>query len=84
MKDVDPINLDVYLNNMITRLTKHDTHEMRIHLTRGLGPHYAALRCVKCNKHIQWLSQKDVGLLKNLNINILKAGEPLPRRSSWI
>lgn len=45
---------------MITRLTRHDTHPVRIHLTRQLGPHYAALRCVQCNKHIQWLSQRDV------------------------
>jgi predicted nuclease of predicted toxin-antitoxin system len=64
MKDVDLINLGNCLNNMITRLTKHDQHKMRIHLTRGLGPHYAALRCVQCNSHIQWLSQKDVKLLE--------------------
>lgn len=45
---------------LLTRLTKHDEHEIRIHLTRGLGPHYAALRCHQCNRHIQWLSREDV------------------------
>jgi hypothetical protein len=49
---------------MITKLTKHDSHEMKIHLTRGLGPHYAALRCVECNKHIQWLSKEDAEKIK--------------------
>jgi hypothetical protein len=44
----------------ITKIAKHDKHPVRIHLTRNLGPHYAALRCVKCNKHIQWLNQKQV------------------------
>lgn len=44
---------------MITKLTKHDTHKMRIHLCKGQGPHYAALRCVSCNKHVQWLSKQD-------------------------
>jgi hypothetical protein len=51
---------------MITRLNRHDRHEVRIHLTRGLGPHYAALRCVKCNVHIQWLSQQDTEKLKGI------------------
>jgi hypothetical protein len=50
---------------MITRLDRHNRHEVKIHLTRGLGPHYAALRCVPCNKHIQWLSQRDVEKLKD-------------------
>jgi hypothetical protein len=44
---------------MITRLTKHDGHQVSVHLTRPGCKHYAALRCVKCNKHIQWLSQED-------------------------
>jgi hypothetical protein len=55
---------------VITSLTKHDRHEVKIHLTRGMGPHYAALRCVKCNKHIQWLSQADVDKIKeNTNVS---------------
>ena len=52
---------------MITSLTKHDRHEVKIHLTRGLGPHYAALRCVKCNKHIQWLSRQAVEIIQQAN-----------------
>jgi len=48
---------------MITRLTKHDTHEIE---TRRLaqGPHYAELRCRCCNVHIQWLSKSE---LKRIN-----------------
>lgn len=48
---------------MITRLTKHDAHEIE---TRRLteGPHYAELRCRCCNKHIQWLSKAE---LKRIN-----------------
>jgi hypothetical protein len=55
---------------MITRLTKHNRHPTQIHLTRGLGPHYAALRCVKCNKHIQWLSKLAVDTLDAEGIKI--------------
>jgi hypothetical protein len=44
---------------MITKLRKHDTHAVRVHLTRPGSKHYAALRCVDCNTHIQWLSQQD-------------------------
>jgi hypothetical protein len=50
---------------MITHLNAHDSHQVRIHLTRGLGPHYAALRCVDCNKHIQWLSRQDVEIINH-------------------
>ena len=44
---------------MITKLTKHDSHTVRIHLTKPGSKHYAALRCVDCNTHIQWLSFSD-------------------------
>lgn len=44
---------------MITRLTRHDRHRVSVHLTKPGSKHYAALRCVDCNKHIQWLSQLD-------------------------
>ena len=47
----------------ITSLTKHNAHEVKIHLCRGNGPHYAALRCVPCNRHIQWLSLSQTHLL---------------------
>lgn len=43
----------------ITTLNKHDEHEVSVHLCKNNGPHYAALRCVKCNKHIQWLTYEE-------------------------
>ena len=55
---------------MLTKLTKHDNHPVRIHLTRQLGPHYAALRCVACNRHIQWLSYQAVQELSQLGCEI--------------
>jgi hypothetical protein len=47
----------------ITRLTKHDHHKVRIHLTKETSKHYAALRCVNCNTHIQWLSRPQADYL---------------------
>jgi hypothetical protein len=41
---------------MITKLTRHDSHAVKIHLNKPGSKHYAALRCVECNVHIQWLS----------------------------
>jgi hypothetical protein len=49
---------------MITKLTRHDGHEVTIHLTPNLRLHYAELRCVQCQRHIQWLSRRDVELLQ--------------------
>lgn len=54
----------------ITRLTKHDSHQVRIHLTKNQGPHYAALRCVDCNKHIQWLNQSQCQQLQDLGVSV--------------
>lgn len=48
---------------MITKLTRHDRHQTSVHLCKPGSTHYAALRCVKCNKHIQWLSQQDAEFL---------------------
>lgn len=59
---------------MITKLTKHDSHPIRIHLTKGQGPHFAALRCVKCNVHIQWLSVTDCQRLSDLGVSIHQQG----------
>lgn len=59
---------------MITKLTKHDNHPVAIHLTRGLGPHYAALRCVKCNKHIQWINQETAENLKHNGVDYYNKG----------
>lgn len=44
---------------MITKLTRHDSHDVKIHKTKPGSKHYAALRCVECNTHIQWLSFSD-------------------------
>lgn len=54
----------------ITKLTKHDTHQIRIHLTKGAGPHYAALRCVDCNKHIQWVNSHETHVLATLGVDV--------------
>jgi len=56
---------------MITRITKHNNHQVRVHLTRGLGPHYAALRCVDCNRHIQWLSQSQAQQIQSLQLGAI-------------
>lgn len=53
---------------MITSLSRHDTHEVKIFQTQNNFVHSYALRCVDCQKHIQWLSVKDVARLKSLGI----------------
>ena len=55
---------------MITKLTKHDGHQVQIHLTRGSGPHYAALRCVECNKHIQWFNKTETLRLQEIGVKV--------------
>ena len=55
---------------MITKLTKHDHHRVKIHPTRGMGPHYAALRCCECNTHIQWLNHDQTQQLVELGCEI--------------
>jgi hypothetical protein len=52
----------------ITRLGHHDHHQVKIHLTKPNSKHYAALRCVECNTHIQWLNQIDAQSLQNLGV----------------
>jgi hypothetical protein len=54
---------------MITKLTKHDNHQILIHLTKPTSKHHAALRCVKCNKHIQWLSRKETEKISQLGVD---------------
>ena len=44
---------------MITSLTKHDNCEVEIVGASEDSKHYASLRCVNCNKWIQWLSLED-------------------------
>ena len=40
----------------ITKLTKHNTHRMQVCVCKPNSKHYAALRCIECDVHIQWLS----------------------------
>ena len=44
---------------MITPLTKHDNCEVELVGASEDSKHYASLRCVNCNKWIQWLSKED-------------------------
>jgi hypothetical protein len=59
---------------MITKLTKHDTHSVKIHLTKPNSKHYAALRCVECNVHIQWLSNKDTEIIAANGVDYYNKG----------
>jgi hypothetical protein len=54
----------------ITKLSHHDSHQVKIHLTRGMGPHYAALRCIDCNKHIQWLNRQQAHTIKSFCVRM--------------
>ena len=62
-----------------THFEQHPSHHGSIHLTKNLTPHYAALRCVECNKHIQWVNRTQVSALeqigvpvKNRNIDVME------------
>lgn len=55
---------------MITKLTKHDGHQTSVHLCKPGSTHYAALRCVKCNKHIQWLSRSETEKISVVTDNL--------------
>jgi hypothetical protein len=57
---------------MITKLTRHDAHTVRVHLTKPGSKHYAALRCVDCNTHIQWLSNTATNELQSMGIKTIK------------
>jgi uncharacterized protein with PIN domain len=54
----------------LTRLEHHEDHEIRIHLNRFGSTHFAALRCVRCNRHIQWLSAEATEHLANLGVDV--------------
>ena len=43
---------------------KHWNHPVTIKYTMS-GPHYAALVCVKCEKIMRWLTEKQVEKIKN-------------------
>jgi len=49
----------------ITKLKKHDECETTIRRTLFSGPHFAELRCLDCDKHIQWLSEDDYNVLRS-------------------
>jgi hypothetical protein len=57
---------------MITKLTQHDTHQISVHLTKSNSKHHAALRCVKCNVHIQWLSKPESDRLKSIGVKTVR------------
>ena len=44
---------------MITKQTKHDKCQVEIVTAGENSQHYASLRCIDCNKWIQWLSLQD-------------------------
>lgn len=54
---------------MITKLDKHDSHQVKIFQTRNNFLHSYALRCVDCDLHIQWLSVKDVKMLEQFGVS---------------
>jgi len=53
----------------ITKLTKHNHCNTTMRLTLPQHLHHAELRCVDCNKHIQWLSKTDYKKLQGANQN---------------
>jgi hypothetical protein len=55
----------------ITKLTKHDHHRVKIHLTKPESKHYSALRCVECNLHIQWLTRVQTLKLKSMGVPVV-------------
>ena len=41
----------------ITKLTKHNKHKMKVCVCKPTSTHYAALRCIECDTHVQWLNR---------------------------
>lgn len=70
-----------WLNSLVTKMQRlnqlrerrpqrsqrvnHDNHEVEVR--PGSGPHAARLWCVKCNKHIQWITRDQNSLLTMKN-----------------
>jgi hypothetical protein len=54
----------------ITKLTRHDRHEIEIVYLPAEHAHWAELRCKPCNKHVQWLSKTQAETLNNLGVKI--------------
>jgi len=56
---------------MADHFVKHHSHHGSIHLTKNNGPHYAALRCIECNKHIQWVNKLQVQALEEIGVRVV-------------
>jgi len=50
----------------ITKLTQHDSHKVSVHRCKPDAVHFAALRCVDCNTHIQWLNRQEAETIKEM------------------
>lgn len=55
---------------MITKLNAHDLHQVKIFQTKNSSIHSYCLRCVDCNKHIQWLGVDDARNLLDIGIDL--------------
>ena len=53
----------------ITKLKRHDNHKVSIHRCKPTAVHYAALRCVYCNTHIQWLNRQEAERIAGLGVD---------------
>lgn len=54
----------------ITKLDKHDLHQVKIFRTQNTSQHSYSLRCCDCNKHIQWLSVDDANNLLDMGFEL--------------
>jgi len=52
----------------ITKLKHHDKHTVSIHVCKPKSAHYAALRCVDCNTHIQWLNRQAAHTIRSFGV----------------
>lgn len=58
----------------ITKLKHHDKCPVSIHKCKPGAAHFAAMRCAKHNKLIQWLNQEDTLLIrKTMKIDYVEA-----------
>jgi len=52
------------MKKRLTPQQRHADHPATV--MPGHGPHAARLWCVRCRKHIQWISQRDYEQIQNL------------------
>jgi len=70
---------------MITKLTKHDSHQVKIYQTQTTSQHAYSLRCVDCNKHIQWLSVDDANDLLDMGFDLADEKYNVPNSTRpWV